>query len=120
MNAATLARLECANHKMPSECILRKDGCIVFKKERCAYFEKSVLPLSRLRPERFPGVIADYLKHHPTANLDRDSDRETRSCPDCGKLLAPRKRVCPACADLRRRKTYRVARHAQQLTEITS
>ena len=120
MNSITLASLECANYSRH-----HKEGhCALAKKKRCAYFEESVLLLSRYRPDKFPGVIDHYLKLHPEVNLDRDGDAEIRPCPDCGEPLLPRKQVCFACAKKRRKASTSAAMtrsrsHVSNLAKMT-
>jgi len=48
MTPVQFARAECANHQHQGFCYRAEEDCVLLKQvpERCAYFEKCVLPLA--------------------------------------------------------------------------
>lgn len=96
-----LAREECANFShVNTQCsgltvfnhLFREPGeCWIIKNKPCEYFRECVLPMTK-----------------KTGDWDKASDlyfatdvtfkpKGGRTCPNCGKTLAPKKRLCPDC-----------------------
>jgi len=75
-----------------------QDKCLVAAGKACGYFEACVLP----RPV-FAATAAAYYGAQGRAVPNTTG----RTCPDCGKPLAKRQRVCPDCRRHRRRTSSR-------------
>lgn len=99
---------ECCNRSADDGCHLLLAGCLVLRQRRCDYFERAVLPLIEIFPDRYPKVKAAYIALHQAAKAELGAFEDARRC-GCGALLAKRQRVCPDCAEKRRRATYRAA-----------
>ena len=144
MTPLQLAKTECCNCRPDATCagityrstdgrfwqsaLLHAEKPCVVAEERCEFFERCVLPLvdqappsddARLQASRMK-AREQYRRKH---NLPGRQSAHLRTCPDCGGELAPRRRVCPACAIKRRQAAYRQARDsrrsAQQLRPKT-
>ena len=105
----------CANYD--GGCLF-EDECLVEQGQRCAYFEKSVLPTAGQL-----GLQSIYDTYEAFTGSGMLRRPQTRLCPDCSTILKPRQRVCEKCSAKRRQATYRKTRQkqtdgAQQLTKI--
>jgi hypothetical protein len=110
---------ECCNHTGDVGCHFR-GRCAVQHGIRCDWFERAVLDLARLRPDRFPGVLSAYgtLQGGVVAGVME----RVRTC-ECGEALPPRRRLCDSCQNKHRKAAYRQQRaksasHAPQLNQI--
>jgi hypothetical protein len=106
-------RGECANAQPDDGCLLRADGCLVVRGQRCRYFEAAILPLlTRCSSARclklYPDAADAYLRLHRELSGVLNPD-PTRFCA-CGEPLGKRRRLCDACAKTRRREAYRRAK----------
>jgi hypothetical protein len=112
MSPLQLARAVCANaindhHLNEGVCVLQKRGA------RCAYFERCVLPLARMRPDLYPQVEAQYWERAASAQgvppaavaqfQAASEQSKVRCCQDCGAALRPQQRYCQACLRRSRR-----------------
>jgi hypothetical protein len=135
--AMALIAGECANKMMhgclgmPIDCMTCTplEGCLVSAGLRCSYFEKCVLPIANKTPEyagadvnywaklspQAEGRATDAQKTHPFYRpLEVKPAKAGRCCPDCGRPLAERKRVCELCRLKRRRNTERDNKRRQR------
>lgn len=120
-----LARKECANYQK-GRCLgfpvpFPKPGLVpspasgdpcIFKDQgnkRCGYFEQCLLAAPR---------YADIAEQYHTVRGGQAPRGDVRRCPDCGKPLRPRKRVCADCRERRRRAATRkaVAKHRSDVS----
>lgn len=105
----------CSNYDQEYDGCIREDArcgddcndpvCSVMSGQRCEYFEKTVLPAAS--ENELYEVLAEYQE---TTGTDAESnliDTNARRCPECGKLLLPRRRFCDDCVLEHRRKTKR-------------
>ena len=120
MTPTQLAQAECANYDR-GQClgvladslgtghlVLAKErGACSVEQKRCDYFEKCVLPMADSEHPDSPDyktARAAYRAKHGMKLVPED----IRLC-QCGEVLGKRQRVCPRCAVLRRRESYRRA-----------
>lgn len=110
MTALQLAKAECPN--CDNDKCLRvniKDDlthaimpggkdCDLSRGVQCQYFERCILPLENISVDK---KIVEVCRNYRLAN-NILPETEKRKCPDCGSILLPRKRYCPACAEHRR------------------
>jgi hypothetical protein len=93
----------CANY-YNGECVY-DCACKIEKGKRCAYFERSVLPVAAQLG--IGGIIGDaYSDKVGLIGLRPKMTKDARRCP-CGEILQPRQRFCKKCAERRRKDTYR-------------
>ena len=91
----------CANYDHHYGGCLLAEACSVQEGERCAYFEKAVLPT---------GHAEMYEKYEQHCGIEAPLARpQLRRC-ECGTILKHRERFCSDCTKKRRRATYRRAR----------
>ncbi|MFC1738564.1 hypothetical protein ACFL1G_05895 [Planctomycetota bacterium] len=96
----------CANYDHYYGGCLFADNCSVQDGNRCAYFEKAVLPtaadigLKEL-------VYSLYAKQVGVEWDCEVNGTDIRRCPDCGAELRKRQRYCDDCRDKRRRDSDR-------------
>lgn len=95
---------ECCNF-VGDECVMQDSGrCAVLEGERCAWFERAVLPTCE--------PLGPVWNGYAGGAVISARQQKARACPDCGAALAKRQRVCSKCGLARRRKAYR--RHMAQ------
>ena len=96
----------CANYDHHYGGCVYADTCSVQEGNRCAYFEKAVLPtaadigLKEL-------VYSQYAKQ---VGIELDCEfiaSDIRRCPDCKAELKARQKYCDDCSKRRRRESYR-------------
>ena len=95
----------CANYDDYYGGCVYGSKCKVEQKERCEYFERSVLPSAK--DIGLLGHVTDLYEAHVGANIRAQGT--DRRC-ECGVGLKPRQRYCPKCSDRRRRASYRKSR----------
>ena len=100
MTPYQMAIRECANY-VAEGCLSTEGGvCLLREKKICKYFERSVLDIPLQPGAESNPHYQDYLNARQTyLRQHRISDEKVevaRTCPDCGKALAARKRVCSA------------------------
>ena len=116
-------RAECANYESNGSCLgahigdkgqithsSPKPRCVVSAGARCPYFEQCVVPMQNMvtdprRAAEIQAAVREYRKQ------TGQGEEIPRGCPDCGGAVMWRKRYCPACADKRRKATYREHKH---------
>lgn len=97
--------------------------CLLSSAQACRFFEQCVLPLAQRhelakRRQEYAEAAHQYRMTSAAHGMS-----VTRPCPQCGRSMEPRHRLCPACArdnHLRaQRKSMRDLRNGQceQLTE---
>ena len=101
----------------PSDDLLEEEKskcpCSVEDGQRCAYFEKAVLPTAAdigLKEH----VYKLYAKH---VGIEWDCEiacGDIRRCPDCGAELKAHQKYCDDCSKRRRQDSYRKAREKQR------
>ena len=103
----------CANYDGHYGGCLYADTCSVQDGQRCAYFERAVLPtaadigLKEL-------VYSLYQKH---VGIEQDCELETgdiRRCPDCSAELRKRQRYCDDCSRKRKLEAQRMKRRRKK------
>lgn len=117
---------ECAGH-VNGRCIEHGDSggpCTVIEgRTRCSYLERCVLPIAtgRLRTRYAQGprddtpAVAEYRRIQ-----ERLDDRQTKPCPECGRPIPTRARLCSACRKARRRDTFRRSQGKRRLMSTVS
>jgi hypothetical protein len=126
MNLNQFVVATCANRQSNGSCLganfddrlqplpgTSRAVCRICDGIRCPYFESTLIPLADgttdpATREEYQNAVAKYRKLHGL------TARMTRPCPDCGGALQKNKRLCPACAERRRRKTYRTAQRKRR------
>ena len=126
MTPVQLAQAECANHEPHGACLGAQLGdkgqttycspkprCRLSAGERCTYFEECVAPMAEMvkEPRRAKAIqeaVWSYRMAHAVG------EGTGRKCPDCGGPLQKYRQVCPACADRRRKATYRDAQNRRR------
>jgi len=83
------------------------EKCALADGKRCEYFEACVLPMAAMasdpaRSKSFMDAADFYRILHKMSGI-------IRQCPECGRPLPVRRRVCVDCAIKRRRNTFREA-----------
>ncbi len=101
-------KAECANWDDHYKCCCDDWPCRVLMGKPCRHFERAVLGPPDY-PYRLPGydyekLFFAYRLIAPQAAGPRKL--KVRTCPDCGEVLAPRRRYCDKC----RRKHEKTAR----------
>jgi hypothetical protein len=110
-----LVRDECTNY-ISGECIVlggvlgKQMECLLYKGERCKYFETTVMPLGD--PE-----YRYHILHHVEKYADRINEYKSvilnddkfagRTCKICGVPIGRRKKYCEKCRKSRRRNMSR-------------
>jgi len=117
---------ECAGY-VGGRCIEHEDGggpCTVIDgRTRCPYLERCVLPIATrgLRKQRLVSPRDDAPAVAECLRIQRRLDgRQTKPCPDCGKPIPKRSRVCPTCRQRRRRATFRRSQKKQRSLSTVS
>lgn len=114
-NPQTIARLYCLNWQGEGDCSgidfqfdgslvrFRPEGCqcLLKTKERCAYFEKVVLPQSKGWQDANPGPAREfgeardqYFRMHSGISGLR---LKSRKCSRCANPIGPKQRFCAEC-----------------------
>lgn len=119
MNPHQFAKAECANWSN-DECLNIKIAsdlsmtigkpiprCVLIAGQRCRYFEDCVLPMAAMTTD--PVKSKSYSEAADEYRLIHKMDGVIRQCPDCGRPLSPRRRLCAVCSQKRRKQTYREA-----------
>jgi hypothetical protein len=120
MTALQLAQDECANFR-DGRCvgaIINADlsitrcapqpRCRIAAGARCPYFDVCVVPMAAtVSDPRRAVALLDALTQYRI--LPGDGAPADRACPGCGGPIRSRMRYCPACADARRKATFRAA-----------
>jgi hypothetical protein len=130
MTPLQLSQAECVNHHAGGVCLgvdiadpgedthcRPRPRCALSAGERCAYFEECVAPMVDIatEPRRAKAIqeaVLTYRMRHADASV------ATRKCPDCGGALQKFRRVCPACADKRRKATFRQSQRRRRGTDV--
>ncbi len=138
MNPHTFAQQDCANYQTKDggclgilvECLQKPEKparakplprCLLAGKLRpCRYFEKVVLPLAdQPSPKSEPDLQRQRLearqKYLAARKMEMSETVSLRTCPDCGGLLAKRRRYCQKCTQKRRLAAYRQQRMKNKL-----
>jgi len=115
MSPHGLAKAECANYN--GGCCVMRDtaadpSCMIARGQRCGYFERCILPLAddpsptddpKLQARRIEARAA-YLADHP---VGRFTSHGRRLCPECGRPIGERRRICDICRRDHRREADR-------------
>ena len=90
----------CANYDHYYGGCLTESVCKVEQSQRCAYFERAVLPT---------GDAEIYEKYEQHCGMEGPLPRpQVRRC-ECGQILGSRQRLCEKCKDRNRKESYRRA-----------
>ena len=81
------------------------DRCLLADGKRCDYFEECVMPIAAMvsdstKSKSYMGAADSYRILHRLSGV-------TRQCPECGRPLPARKRLCADCTAKHRKETYR-------------
>ncbi len=93
----------CSSYDHHYSGCLYADYCLVEKGQRCAYFERSVMPAAADTGQK-DHIYALY-EAHVGIEIEKD---DVRLCPDCEAELQPRQRLCFDCARKRQLRAKRV------------
>jgi hypothetical protein len=99
----------CANYDHHYGGCLFGEKCKVEKGQRCAYFEKAVLPTAA----QIGLKKHIYSRYANQVGIDVEIEAletEIKRCPDCGAELKPRQKYCDTCSKRRRRESYTKSR----------
>lgn len=85
--------------------------CVLAHNQRCAYFERCVLPLAEHGNMAFLEARRVYDKTHTLSGA-------AQTICACGRPRAARARFCAACRIEHRRSTYRQAKKRERLSTV--
>jgi len=126
MTPYQLAKAECAN-LVEGGCLFngpsRKEGDCALKHPgmRCAYFEKSVLPLGKQVPRyaRVPKMYWAAIARHAGINAVALGRVDAVRVCECGEPREKGHRFCPRCAARRRKEAARRRKAKQRACCVT-
>lgn len=117
MTPLQFARAECSNFESNGSCkgiTIKADGrmvrmkdaptrCVLGERTRCTFFEECVLPLAK-RIETSPAAQLVRRKEYEEAEHQYristgTMSAATRACPQCGRQLEYRARLCYVCRE---------------------
>lgn len=136
MTPHQMAKRECANLLRDGSCLgVRAEDlghhlgpltpwsvCAVAERKPCDYFEECVLPLAASRPE-YLQCPKDYYRmvqphdwrHNERPRRPTPTPGTPRPCPDCGKPIGKRRRVCDNCRASRSKESARNRKRLQRV-----
>lgn len=83
------------------------DRCLLAADKRCDYFEECVMPMAAMVSD--PAKSKSYMDAADSYRILHRLSGVTRQCPDCGRPLPYRRRLCADCTRKHRRESTRNA-----------
>ena len=83
------------------------DRCWLAADKRCDYFEECVMPMAAIVSA--PVKSKSYINAADSYRILHRLSGVTRQCPECGRPLPARHRLCADCVAKHRRQTTRTA-----------
>jgi|GEM_PF-1487410 len=106
---------EC-NKQVCVACERQDTRCRVEQGQRCAYFEKAVLPTA-WQIDAGESILDQY--QGQTKAVIQVRCKEARRCT-CGEPLKPRKRFCDKCRQKRRKEAYRQSKQKTRIPKCVA